>query len=30
MSSHLDFWRPEMIGRFSARGRAAVKEFEPA
>jgi hypothetical protein len=28
MSSHLDFWRPEMIGRFSARGRAAVEEFK--
>jgi hypothetical protein len=24
----LDFWRPEMIGRFTAKGLAAVDEFK--
>jgi hypothetical protein len=28
MSEVLDHWRPEMIASISARGRAAVAEFE--
>jgi hypothetical protein len=28
MSTHLDYWHPRMIERFSARGRAGIGEFK--